>query len=261
MMNVKRLFISAGILAFIIILAIPSCTHDPFIDDPMEEPMDTLTNDTTTMDTTDNPMDTSIVENPCEENVVYFESMILPILQTNCALSGCHDAASANEGIILESYNSVIASDVVTPFNLDESDLYEVLVEDNIDKRMPPSPASALTGDQINTIATWILQGAEDLTCDDGNNNGCDTSSVSFSADVNPVIETYCRSCHSGNNPSGGVSLDNYENIKTNAENGKIYGAISWSDGFVMMPQGGDQLDDCTIQKIKAWIDDGANNN
>ncbi len=261
MMIAKRLIISTVVMTLLIVLSIPSCTHDPFIGDPLEEPMDTLTSDTTTMDTTDNPTDTTSVENPCDENVIYFESMILPILQTNCAISGCHDAVSANEGVILESYNSVIASNIVTPLNLDESDLYEVLVEDDEDKRMPPIPASALTANQINTIATWILQGAEDLTCDDSNNGGCITSSVSFIEDVSPVIETFCRSCHSGNNPSGGTLLDNYENIKANALNGKIYGVISWSEGFPMMPQGSDQLNDCTIQKIKAWIDDGANNN
>ena len=45
------------------------------------------------------------------------------------------------------------------------------------------------------------------------------------------------------------------------AISGKLYGALSWSNGFMAMPQGGSKLPDCNINKIKSWIDAGAANN
>jgi hypothetical protein len=40
-----------------------------------------------------------------------------------------------------------------------------------------------------------------------------------------------------------------------------LYGSINWESGFSMMPQGQNQLDSCTIAKVKTWIDEGAKNN
>ena len=40
--------------------------------------------------------------------VVCFETEILPIFQSNCATSNCHDAATANEGYIFYSYQNII---------------------------------------------------------------------------------------------------------------------------------------------------------
>ena len=233
-----------------------SCKHDPILDDL--DPIDTTTNppDTMTMDTTN--MDTTGV--PCDPGVVYFDNDVLPILQSNCAFSGCHDAASAEDGVILESYESVIETADVEPFNLNDSELYEVLVDTDLDERMPPVPTPALSQSQINIIATWILQGAEDLECDP-NAMGCDTADVSFSGFVKPLLENNCHGCHSGASPSGGIDLSTHANIEVVANNGKLYGAIAHEAGFKPMPQNGDQLDDCDIDKIKSWIDSGALDN
>ena len=41
----------------------------------------------------------------------------------------------------------------------------------------------------------------------------CDTSNVTFSNSVMPVINQYCISCHGGSFPQGNIFLDNYTNI------------------------------------------------
>jgi uncharacterized membrane protein len=230
-----------------------SCKHSPIaIDDDMM-PIDTMPDDTMTIDTSGNGV-------PCDPNVIYFETDILPLLQSNCAFSGCHDAASAEDGVVLISYETVMATGDVEPFDLSDSELYEVLVEGDIDKRMPPSPTPALNQDKIQLIAQWILQGAENLACDP-DLEPCETDNVSFASFVKPILDLYCVGCHSGNPPSGGIDLSNYQGVKAVADNGSLIGAINWTAGFSKMPKNGDQLPDCEIDKIKSWVDAGALDN
>jgi hypothetical protein len=90
----------------------------------------------------------------------------------------------------------------------------------------------------------------------------CNTTNVSFATTVNVLLQQHgCLGCHSGGAPSGNVNLGTHANVKTVAESGKLYGAISHSAGFKPMPQGGTKMSDCDIKKIKSWIDAGALNN
>jgi uncharacterized membrane protein len=237
----------------LMLFEISSCKHSPIVID----------DDLIPIDTTDNPIDTTVVDTsgtPCDPDIVYFNLDILPILKSNCAFSGCHDAASAENGVILESYETTMQTADVEPFDLDESKLYRVIIETDEDKRMPRPPSAPLTASQINLIAKWILQGAENLECDP-DAGVCDTEDVSFSAFVQPVIQDHCQGCHSGDTPTGGIDLTNHGNVKTIAETGRLYGAISWQTGYVKMPLGGDQLPQCTIDKFKSWIDAGSPDN
>ena len=234
-----------------------SCKHDPVLDDLTPNPVDTIDpGDTTIVD----PGDTTAVEVPCDPDVVYFDMQILPILNSNCAFSGCHDAASAQNGVVLESYESVISTTEVEPLDLESSDIYEVLTETDPDKRMPPSPANELPQEQIQLIATWISQGAEDLHCDEDATD-CDTTAVTFSQIINSILQNNCVGCHSGAAPSGNVDLSSHAGVKSVAEDGRLVGVIIWDPNFPAMPQDGDQLSDCDIEKIQAWVAVGAPNN
>lgn len=87
----------------------------------------------------------------------------------------------------------------------------------------------------------------------------CDTTAVSFAADVQPIINNNCISCHSGNTPSGNLRLENYSQISANANN--IYNRISLPVTDVNHMPPGIQLDDCIILKIKTWLDNGTPDN
>lgn len=93
----------------------------------------------------------------------------------------------------------------------------------------------------------------------------CDTSHVTFSGSVMPILNTNCRSCHLGNNAPHGVLFDNYSEVKAQLvlinSIPKLLGVIRHDAGFDPMPQGRPQLDNCSITKIKVWIDAGAPNN
>jgi hypothetical protein len=219
-----------------------------------------LFEDVVPIDTTGNPIDTTPDGTPCDPDVVYFETQVLPILISNCAMSGCHNAASAQKDVVLDSYDNVMATGKISPNNPDNSEVYELMTETDLDNRMPQPPAAALSQAQIAIIEKWIQQGAKNLTCD-SNAGSCDTTDMSYAQSIKPVIDTYCKGCHSGSNPSGGLGLETYQGVKTVAQNGKLYGAISWGNGYQKMPQGGNQLPDCTIAQFKTWIDAGAPEN
>ena len=248
MNRIFKIFFAIGLI--VLSLQNWSCEHSPII--PMDDDMMPID----TMDVDTMPVDTMPTGVPCDPQLIYFNQDVLPILNSNCAFSGCHDAASAEDGVVLESYEDVIATADVEPFNLDDSEIYEVLIDNDIDERMPPLPTSALSSEQIQIIAQWILQGGENLECDPSLSD-CDSTDVSFSNIVQPIIASHCQGCHSGSVPSGGIDLADYNGVKTVADNGTLLGAISWESGFENMPQGGDQLSDCSIAKIKSWLDDG----
>ena len=91
--------------------------------------------------------------------------------------------------------------------------------------------------------------------------NFCDTSNVTYSANVLPIIQQECYTCHSGSSPSGNVRLDNYTYLTVYADNGKLMGTISHSPGYSPMPQGGNKLSSCEIATIQKWINNGRPNN
>lgn len=88
----------------------------------------------------------------------------------------------------------------------------------------------------------------------------CSTEPVTY-AEVSSVITNRCIMCHSQSVASGGVVLEGYDNVKAYAGNGRLYGAISHASGYSPMPKNAPQLNLCTINRIKQWIDEGSLNN
>lgn len=90
----------------------------------------------------------------------------------------------------------------------------------------------------------------------------CDTTGVTYSGTVASLLQgNGCTGCHSGSAPSGNISLSAYAGVQAMAQSGRLYGAISHAAGYAPMPQGGNKMNACAINKIKAWIDAGAPNN
>ncbi len=193
---------------------------------------------------------------PVPNNGVCFQSDILPLFQSNCAKSGCHDAATHEENLVLDSYANIMLR-YVSPGNADGSKLYRVLFETG-KKKMPPLPNADLTTAQKALIAKWINEGAKNtVNCA----STCDSTQFKFGATINPVIVTYCTGCHSGTAASGGIDLSTYANIKVQATNGRLVGAVTHAAGFSAMPKDAAKLSDCQITQIKKWVAAGAINN
>ncbi|MEX2596207.1 MAG: c-type cytochrome domain-containing protein [Salibacteraceae bacterium] len=250
-------------IALIGCIALNACQHDPFPPRIVEVEMEDTTgiSDTTDISDTTGISDTLSNDQSCHPDTVYFQRDVLPLITANCA-NACHNPDGGNNGVILTDYANIIADGDIRAGDPEGSDLYEMITEDDVDKRMPPAPAAALSAEQIDLIRTWINQGALNNTCDfdSGSTDSadCDPSEVSFDSDITPIFESYgCISCHGG----GSVILNNHAGVKTVADNGKLVGAINHQTGFAAMPQGGEKMDSCDIATIEKWVEEGSLDN
>lgn len=204
-----------------------------------------------------NPPDTTVnTENPCSPDTVYFKNDILPIILSNCTMSGCHNSSDKADGIILTDYNSIKSGGDVKPYNPNNSDLYEVLIESDLDKRMPYK-LPALSATDIAKVKKWIQQGALNNECTD-----CDTTiTMSYATHIAPILQANCNGCHNTNNASAGVDVSNYNSLMIIVNNGKLNGVINHLSGYSPMPKNAQKMSDCNIAKIKKWINNGSLNN
>ncbi len=211
-----------------------ACKHDVPIPEPSNDP--------------------TVSEN-CSTDTVYFQNTILPILVSNCAMSGCHDAGSASEGIVLTDYVQIISTGSIAPGNAGNSDLFDAITEDNPDKIMPPPGGSSLSEEEINSIQIWINQGAKNNSC-----ASCDTSVYTFSAGVWPIVESNCQGCHTTSNAGNNYhQFNNWNDVVMDST--AFWNSIVQLNGMSLMPKNTSGLNDCQQTIIRKWLDAGAPNN
>ncbi len=103
-------------------------------------------------------------------------------------------------------------------------------------------------------------------------NTGEEQSGISYAEDVQPIFNAHCASCHGSN---GGVNLTSYTAlinsvgnlygnevvVAGNAEASGLYDKLLANPRLgTRMPQGGSLSGD-EIETIRAWINEGAQNN
>lgn len=221
-------------LVFMMLFILSSCKHDPDI--YIENKPD--------------------ISNICDPDTVYFQNEILPLFLSNCTSSGCHNTVDAEDGVVLIDYASIIRFGGINFEQAQESDIYEVL-SDN-EERMPPPPAPEFTSLQKSNILKWIQQGALNNQCAQAE---CDTLNVSYSSSIVPIMQLHCYGCHNEIDQNAGINLKDFQTVLTLVESGKLMGTINHESGFVAMPQNADKLSDCEISKLNVWINNGYENN
>lgn len=90
---------------------------------------------------------------------------------------------------------------------------------------------------------------------------GCDTSNVSYSRQIVPILQDNCYSCHQGPGASSGVDFSNYDAFRGWAGSGYVAGNITGAPGYIRMPYGLPPLSGCDINTILAWIHQGTPDN
>ncbi len=194
----------------------------------------------------------------CSQDTVYFQQQVLPIFISNCSLSGCHDAASHREGVVLTDYNNIMVTGEIDPGDPGDSEIWEKITESDPDDRMPPPPRNPLTQQQKEMIRKWIMQGAKNNSCV---SSACDTGNVTYSGAIRSIITAKCQGCHSSSAPSGGYDFTSYTVLKARVDDGKLWGAVNHMPGYSAMPKNGAKLSACELAQIKKWMDEGAPNN
>jgi mono/diheme cytochrome c family protein len=211
----NKLFLLVGIAV------LASCTHLPNVPDPAPE--------------------------PCDPGIVDFTNEIYPMIQSNCAMSGCHASPYPADGINLSTYAGIMEE--VKPGNPNDSKLYEVLFETG-DDLMPPPPMAPLSAAQKARIRLWIEQGANETNCA----GACDsTSATTYSAVIAPMIQTQCIGCHQGANPSGGVALSTYSDVSGAVTYMGLVDAVNGVNGRSLMPPSG-RMSNCNVALLERWV-------
>ncbi|MEO5584012.1 MAG: hypothetical protein ABIQ75_01030 [Flavobacteriales bacterium] len=189
----------------------------------------------------------------CDPNTVYFEQQILPLLISNCAVPGCHNVATNdNHDIQITSYTTLMQSGIVQ-----DGDLWDAITDNDPDDIMPRPPQAPLTPAQIALIGQWIQQGAQNNSCV----SACDTSNVTYSGTIAPMVQARCQGCHSGATPQGGLNFTSWQVLNGVAMDGRLAGAIQHQYPFASMPPSGPILPQCRIDQFLIWINAGAPQN
>jgi cytochrome c5 len=211
--------------------------------------------------------DSSLIEGI---DTVCFESQVMPIMQTSCGISGCHDGSA--EGFNTTDYQTIMQA--VTPNDPRGSKLYQVITDINSENMMPPD--RPLTTNQRSIIEVWIAQGANHTTCSPNTNpGGGDTITINkdticFNQNILPMFINNCAmtSCHDGSSQGEEdelYALNSYSTIRAhvnpfNPDASTVYRAVNGKGEEFMPPPPKPAL--TTVQKnlLKKWITDGALN-
>ena len=89
----------------------------------------------------------------------------------------------------------------------------------------------------------------------------CQTMNISYADDILPIISTNCYGCHNTAANFGNVTLEGYDVFINYIDDQTIIGVIKHKPGFSPMPKNEAKLLDCEIEKIEAWIQNGALDN
>lgn len=102
---------------------------------------------------------------------------------------------------------------------------------------------------------------------------GCGEKAVTYQADIKPILDKNCVSCHVPGGPGyekSGLRMDSHEALMKGTKFGTVvvpgssvsstlYRVVSGqADPSIRMPHGQAALKDADVAKIAAWIDQGA---
>lgn len=93
-------------------------------------------------------------------------------------------------------------------------------------------------------------------------NSTCDTTNVTYSGKVVPILQNNCLSCHSNAMaPSAGnnIALENYADVSSQAS--LISTSINHTGSISPMPKNGSKLKACLISTFDIWVRIGKPNN
>jgi hypothetical protein len=91
--------------------------------------------------------------------------------------------------------------------------------------------------------------------------SACDTTNVTYSQTIAPIMAANCNVCHSTAIANGNVITDTWKGLSIVAKNEQLWNAVDWTDGINNMPQAGSKLSDCNLAKINIWIKAGSLDN
>ncbi|MFM1793350.1 MAG: hypothetical protein RLZZ252_1704 [Bacteroidota bacterium] len=88
--------------------------------------------------------------------------------------------------------------------------------------------------------------------------SSCDTTNVTYSVKIAPLINQKCIGCHNATNATAGVDLSSYSQVVKYGQSKQLQGTIKQLPGYEtkLMPPGG-KLDNCNLSLVDIWVRKG----
>ncbi len=225
-----------------------------------------------------------------DANQVSFSKHVAPIFKSKCL--SCHNNRASGR-LRLDTFAGFEKGGANAPLlvvgNPTGSLLMRRLTAPT--NRMPRN-AAALSAAELQTIATWISQGAR-YDGDDKNvqlaelgkaatpdksktktaavpvtiAKATGNEKVSFTRDIAPTLVNLCSRCHGGNTPRGGLSMVDFQSLMKGGDSGRVLiaGNLEGSRLFRLvgglelprMPQGQARITRKFYNDIQVWINEG----
>lgn len=171
----------------------------------------------------------TIPQTPCDTNNFTYNGAIKPILQSQCISCHSKPTPQANIDLTDDAMNEKIKSKILCSVTKGSGCAV-----------MPP--AGMLNACQTTQIRKW----AGNIT-----SIPCDTTTVTYTGSVKPLLQYRCISCHNTTYPLGGIDLTNDTLVKL--MRGKIVCSVNREAGCSAMPPV-TPLTACEKTIIKKWI-------
>jgi mono/diheme cytochrome c family protein len=209
------------------------------------------------------------------DSLTYTED-ILPLFATTCL--DCHGSDESRRMMNLRLDTQDFLSSHIVPGDPSESLIFQRITHGDAVRKMPPvSSGRTLTDEQIQSVRSWIVSGAEwgtDL-------NAAEQAElllvaerkVNFTREVRPILSRNCFQCHGPDdqNRQMGLRLDTPEGfggergafggpvvIPGNAQDSPMFQRVSAAAENFRMPRDRDALTSDEIETIRLWINQGA---
>jgi cytochrome c551/c552 len=227
--------LAIAFISFGLILIIYSCKHDMVAIGTNPNPVPINGGGDTTIGSSD---------------TVCFSTQVLPLFQSYCGSSGCHNSSSARSGVITTDYFDIMKG--IRANSPNGSRYYTV-----IGGGMPPRSSSQMSSTQKAIIANWINQGALNTVCSAAT---CDTTQYTYTNGISQIFATYCVGCHGSASASAGVVLSDYASATAavTSQGAAFLNSINFTmpSAAQNMPPAA-QLSSCQITQITKWINNG----
>jgi formate dehydrogenase gamma subunit len=193
-----------------------------------------------------------------------YVDQIGPLFEQKCG--ACHGAA-ATAGLNLTDYQAALKGGNEGPVILPGDQAGSLLIQIQAAGGHPIE----LSASELDLVRQWIEAGAPETAADVGasgaptqapaaTETGSSESGVTYTADVGPIFQSKCSTCH-GDSAMGGLNLTTYEGALTGGKDGPVVisGDPAGSLLVEIQQEGGHpgQLSDEELQTVMEWIEAG----
>lgn len=183
----------------------------------------------------DTTVPTTSIDNSCDSST--FDNGIKSIFDNNCV--SCH-------------YNGGKAPGDYTKLEVIQANLNGIKSRAIEAQTMPPS--GPLNASDLERLGKWIECGGK------GNRDTTQSNAISYKTDIKPIVVAKCATCHAPSSGSGAPGdFNTFDDFKTRADLGLVKSRVF--DKQDMPQAGAPQLTNEEKDKLKKWLDEGAQNN